>query len=92
MRLIGPQVLNVSGCNFSNSGRAGFSIRLDEATFEKVKIRNCNFWNSGKILTMTGKVVEGEMLSEKPQYLNADKFDYRSHKSSKLYIKNIGVR
>jgi len=92
MRLIGPQVLNVSGCNFSNSGRAGFSIRLDEATFEKVKIRNCNFWNSGKILTMTGKVVEGDMLSEKPQYLNADKFDYRSHKSSKLYIKNIGVR
>ncbi|MDP3437517.1 MAG: polysaccharide lyase 6 family protein [Bacteroidales bacterium] len=92
MRLIGPQVLNVSGCNFSNSGRAGFSIRLDEATFEKVKILNCNFWNSGKILSMTGKVVEGEMLNEKPQYIDADRFDYRSHKSSKLYTKNIGVR
>ncbi|PKP00411.1 MAG: poly(beta-D-mannuronate) lyase [Bacteroidetes bacterium HGW-Bacteroidetes-8] len=92
MRLIGPQVLNVSGCNFSNSGRAGFSIRLDEATFEKVKVVNCNFWNSGKILTVTGKVVKGKMLSEKPQYLNADKFDYRSQKTSKLYNKNIGVR
>ncbi|MFA5850991.1 MAG: polysaccharide lyase 6 family protein [Bacteroidales bacterium] len=92
LRLIGPQVLNISNCNFSNSGRGGVSIRLDEATFEKVKIWNCNFWNSGRILTMTNKVVEGEMSAIKPEYLDAAKFDYRSAKSSELFIKNIGVK
>ncbi|EKD32511.1 MAG: Poly(Beta-D-mannuronate) lyase, partial [uncultured bacterium] len=80
------------GCNFSNSGRGGVSVRLDEATFEKVKIRNCNFWNSGRILTMTNKVVEGEMSNIKPEYMDAAKFDYRSIKSNQLYIKKIGVR
>ncbi|HPS96400.1 MAG TPA: chondroitinase-B domain-containing protein [Bacteroidales bacterium] len=92
VKLIGAQVLNISGCNFSNSGRGGVSVRLDEATFEKVKIRNCNFWNSGRILTMTNKVVEGEMLNIKPEYVDAAKFDYRSVKSNQLYIKKIGVR
>jgi poly(beta-D-mannuronate) lyase len=92
VKLIGAQVLNISGCNFSNSGRGGVSIRLDEATFEKVKIRNCNFWNSGRILTMTNKVVEGEMSNIKPEYEDAAKFDYRSIKSNQLYIKKIGVR
>ncbi len=92
LRLIGPQVLNISNCNFSNSGRGGVSVRLDEATFEKVKIWNCNFWNSGRILTMTNKVVEGEMSAIKPDYLDAERFDYRSAKSSELFIKNIGVK
>ncbi|MHC1689361.1 MAG: chondroitinase-B domain-containing protein [Bacteroidales bacterium] len=92
VKLIGAQVLNISGCNFSNSGRGGVSIRLDEATFEKVKIRNCNFWNSGRILTMTNKVVEGEMSNIRPEYEDAAKFDYRSVKSNQLYIKKIGVR
>jgi len=92
LRLIGVQVMNISNCNFSNSGRGGVSIRLDEATFEKVKIKNCNFWNSGRILSMTNKVEEGQMLNIKPDYLNGDKFDYRSAKTSQLFIKNIGVR
>jgi poly(beta-D-mannuronate) lyase len=42
MRLIGPQVLTVENCNFDNSGRGGATIRLDEATWEKVRIANCN--------------------------------------------------
>lgn len=92
LRLIGAQVMNISNCNFSNSGRGGVSIRLDEATFEKVKIKNCNFWNSGRILTMTNKVAEGQMLNIKPDYLNAAEFDYRTAKTSQLFIKNIGVR
>jgi len=92
LRLIGAQVLNVANSNFSNSGRGGVSIRLDETTFEKVTVSNCNFWNSGRILTMTNKVVQGKMFNIKPQYINADKFDYRSVSGSQLKLKNIGVR
>lgn len=92
LRLVGAQVLNISGCNFSNSGRSGVSVRLDETTFEKVKIKNCNFWNSGRILTMTGKVTEGSMLNIKPEYENASAFNYKSKKTSLLYLKNIGVK
>ncbi len=92
LKLVGVQILNISGCNFSNSGRGGVSVRLDETTFEKVKIKNCNFWNSGRILTMTGKVTEGVMLSVKPQYEDPSAYNYKSIKSSQLYLKKIGVR
>ncbi len=92
LRLIGVQVLNVSYCNFSNSGRGGVSIRLDETTFEKVTIENCNFWNSGRILTMTNNVVKGKMHKFKPEYINAKEFDYRQVSGSPLKLKNIGVR
>lgn len=92
LRLIGAQVLDISGCNFSNSGRSGVSVRLDETTFEKVSIINCNFWNSGRVLSMTGNAVKGKMLNIKPEYVDAANFDYRSVKTNKLYIKNIGVK
>ncbi len=62
MRLVGPQVLDITGCNFSNSGRGGRSIRLDEATWEKVSIADCNFWNAGGILSMTGNAVKSKLL------------------------------
>ncbi|MDE5695681.1 MAG: poly(beta-D-mannuronate) lyase, partial [Alistipes sp.] len=59
VRLVGPQVLRIEGCNFSNSGRGGCAVRLDEATWEKVSIADCNLWNAGRILSMTGNAVEG---------------------------------
>lgn len=97
MRLIGPQVMNISGCNFADSGRGGAAIRLDEATWEKINIRDCNFWNSGRIITMTDNVVKGEIFKLKPQYTDAAKFDYRQTAQSplkKLEIKgiNIGIK
>ena len=55
MRLVGPQVLDITGRNFSNSGRGGRSIRLDEATWEKVSIADCNFWNAGGITLHDGQ-------------------------------------
>ncbi len=92
LRLIGAQILDVANCNFSNSGRGGVSIRLDETTFEKVTITNCNFWNSGRVLSMTGNVFKGKMHNIKPDYINAEKFDYRPIRASRLEEKNIGVR
>ena len=92
LRLIGAQVLEVNSCNFSNSGRGGVAIRLDETTFERVKISNCNLWNSGRVLTMTGKVIEGKMYNINPQYLDSESFDYRSPENSLLHKKKIGVR
>lgn len=92
LRLIGAQVLEVNSCNFSNSGRGGVAIRLDETTFERVKISNCNFWNSGRVLTMTGKVIEGKMYNIKPLYLDSGTFDYRTPENSMLHKKKIGVR
>lgn len=51
LRLIGPQKLVVEDCRFKDSGRGGYSIRLDETTWEDVVVRNCDFNNSGKILS-----------------------------------------
>lgn len=51
LRIIGAQVLDISGNTFTGSGRGGYSIRLDEAPWEKVSVRGNKFENSGKILS-----------------------------------------
>ncbi len=92
MRLVGPQVLEIAGCNFSDSGRGGCSIRLDEATWEKVSIADCNFWNSGRILSMTGSAVKGPLYELEPDYADAAAFDFTQRPGSPLARKNIGTR
>jgi poly(beta-D-mannuronate) lyase len=49
LRLIGPQVLEISGCKFSGSGRGGSTIRLDEAPWEKISLKNNTFTGSGPV-------------------------------------------
>ena len=56
MRLIGPQHLDIAGCNFINSGRGGATIRLDETSWEKIAIHGCTFKNSGKVISSTDMV------------------------------------
>lgn len=57
MRLIGPQLMEISHCRFANSGLGGASIRLDEAIWEDITIHHCSFENSGRIMTSTNQVV-----------------------------------
>lgn len=92
MRLVGPQVLAVEGCNFSDSGRGGCSIRLDEATWEKVSIADCNLWNSGRILSMTGNAVKGPLSELEPAYVDPDNFDFTQRPGSPLAEKQIGTK
>lgn len=92
MRLVGPQVLDIEGCNFSNSGRGGRSIRLDEATWEKVSISACNFWQAGAILSMTGKAVKGELYELEPVYVDAAHYDFAQREDSPLARLGIGVK
>lgn len=92
VRLIGPQVLEITDCNFSNSGRGGCSIRLDEAIWEKVSISNCNLRNAGRILSMTGKAVQGALYDLEPAYTDAAAFDFTPTPGSRLAQLGIGPR
>ncbi len=91
VRLVGPQVLRIEGCNFSNSGRGGCAVRLDEATWEKVSIADCNLWNAGRILSMTGNAVEGPLSEIEPDYADAAAFDFTQRPGSPLAEKAIGT-
>ena len=91
MRLVGPQVLEIAGCNFSGSGRGGCSIRLDEATWETVSITRCNFWNAGRILSMTGNAVKGPLSELEPAYVDAAAFDFTQRDGSPLAEAGIGT-
>lgn len=51
IRITGAQVLDIVGCEFRDSGRGGYSIRLDDASWEKINVSNNIFINSGKILS-----------------------------------------
>jgi len=91
MRLVGPQVLEIAGCNFSDSGRGGCSIRLDEATWEQVSVSDCNLWNAGRVLSMTGHAVKGGMRAERPDYADPDRFDFTQRPGSPLAEAGIGT-
>lgn len=92
IRLIGPQVLTVENCNFDGSGRGGATIRLDEATWEKVRIANCNLWNSGRIVTTTPSAVQGKMHHIRPVYTNVGSGDYTPVVGSELEQASIGLK
>lgn len=77
IRAIGPQVMEIRDCNFSRSGRGGAAIRLDETTWEKISIHDCNLYEAGRILTMTNRVVTGPLTHHEPQYIDAERFDFR---------------
>lgn len=51
LRIIGAQILEISGNSFIGSGRGGYSIRLDDAPWEKLTVRDNTFENSGRILS-----------------------------------------
>lgn len=57
LRLIGPQKLTVDGCRFIDSGRGGASIRLDETTWEDVTVTNCNWNNSGRVISNRNVII-----------------------------------
>ena len=77
IRAIGPQVMEIRNCNISRSGRGGAAIRLDETTWERISIHDCNLYDAGRILTMTEKVVTGPLTHEESRYRDAEKFDFR---------------
>ncbi len=54
MRIIGAQILEISDCTFKDSGRGGYSIRLDDAPWEKISVSGLKFENSGRILSNRG--------------------------------------
>lgn len=49
MRVVGAQILQITGCQFIDSAKGGYSIRLDEAPWDKITIKDNKFVNSGKI-------------------------------------------
>ena len=51
IRITGAQVLSICGNSFVSSGRGGYSIRLDDAPWEKITMSGNKFDNSGKILS-----------------------------------------
>lgn len=51
IRIIGAQILEITGCDFIDSGRGGYSIRLDDAPWEKIILSDLKFENSGRILS-----------------------------------------
>jgi len=91
LRLIGPQVMLIENCNFNYSGRGGFSIRLDEASWEKIRIHNCNFYNSGKVLTMTNKVIDGPIYDIKPEFCDPAAKNFMLKPDSPLVVLGVNT-
>ena len=51
VRIIGAQILDLENNSFTGSGRGGYSIRLDDAPWEKITYKGNTFADSGKVLS-----------------------------------------
>lgn len=51
IRIIGAQILHIEDCDFVDSGRGGYCVRLDEAPWEDVVLKGLTFRNSGGVLS-----------------------------------------
>lgn len=51
VRIIGAQVLDIIDNSFTDSGKGGYSIRLDDAPWEKITFRGNSFRHSGAVLS-----------------------------------------
>ena len=69
VRIIGAQKLRISDCSFTDSGRGGCSIRLDEAPWEKITLSGISLVNSGRIIC-NGTVPDSAYAS--PKHSSAD--------------------
>ena len=49
IRIIGAQILEITDCSFIDSGRGGYSIRLDDAPWEKITVHGNTYCNSGSV-------------------------------------------
>ncbi|GHV35172.1 hypothetical protein FACS1894180_0440 [Bacteroidia bacterium] len=58
VRLVGVQNVLMSNCGFIDSGRGGCSIRLDEASFDIINIKNIKRKNSGRIFSFYKKSIQ----------------------------------
>ena len=54
IRIIGAQILSLENNSFTDSGRGGYSIRLDDAPWEQISYKGNTFKNSGKVLSNRG--------------------------------------
>ncbi|MDB5196923.1 MAG: hypothetical protein JWP88_1294 [Flaviaesturariibacter sp.] len=84
MRLLGVQNITVKNTLFSNSGRGGASIRLDETNWDKIAITNCSIYNSGRVASFWGKAITGPMFTMKPSYQSAATYNFQLLASSPL--------
>jgi poly(beta-D-mannuronate) lyase len=87
MRLLGVQNITVRNTSFSNTGRGGASIRLDETNWDKIVITNCSIYNSGRVSSFWGKAVSGPMYSAQPGYRAPAQYDFHLKNGAPLYQK-----
>ncbi|MDR2511902.1 MAG: right-handed parallel beta-helix repeat-containing protein [Bacteroidales bacterium] len=58
VRLVGVQNVLINNCEFIDSGRGGCFIRLDEASFDIINIKNIKRKNSGRIFSFYKKSIQ----------------------------------
>ncbi|RYY64535.1 MAG: hypothetical protein EOO12_09420 [Chitinophagaceae bacterium] len=84
LRLLGVQNIVVKNTLFSNTGRGGASIRLDETNWDKITVTNCNLYQSGRVASFWGKAVKGPMYALKPAYRRASAYNFSNAATSPL--------
>jgi poly(beta-D-mannuronate) lyase len=95
IKLMGVQKANVNHCIFNNSGLGGRSIWFEEYSWDDVKVNFCNFYNSGRVQSFYGKLFGNNNYKLLPQFIDAEKGNFKLIKSSPLlgkgFKKNIGL-
>ena len=88
VKLLGAQEATVTNSIFSKSGQGGRTIWFEENSWDKLKVDNNNFYQSGRVQSFYGKAVGKNITKLDPAFVNPAKFNFSLKSNSPLLNKS----
>jgi poly(beta-D-mannuronate) lyase len=88
VKLLGAQEATITNTIFSKSGQGGRTIWFEENSWDKLKVDNVNFFQSGRVQSFYGKVLGKNVYKLQPGFINPTKYNFKLTTSSQLLNKS----
>ena len=88
INLTGVQWVSITNCIFSESGKSGRVIKMEDQKWIYSHIDNCNFYNTGRFESYYDNRLGKNIWKLNPQYKNVDALDFSLKTTSPLLKKS----
>jgi poly(beta-D-mannuronate) lyase len=88
VKLLGAQEATITNSIFSKSGQGGRTIWFEENSWDKLKVDNINFHQSGRVQSFYGKAVGKNVTRLDPAFVNSANFNFKLKSNSPLLTKS----
>lgn len=88
VKLLGAQEATITNSIFSKSGQGGRTIWFEENSWDKLKVDNINFHQSGRVQSFYGKALGKNIFKLQPGFTNPADYNFKLTSTSPLLTKS----